>query len=159
MIYGFKLSASRLMRAVPTGAVLIAFGLAPASASEACSEIRKLVQAAPAGFSSVDQPPTFHDVGKPENCSISKELSGSSAYICFWEFDYRSPAATQGFETLNQSLIQCLGSDAQVKSDQPVNHPDFYDLKTYATDTATLSISIKDKAALEKTFVFLRVGG
>lgn len=38
-----------------------------------------------------------------------------------------------------------------------VNHPDSYDLLQFNFGPAIVSVSLKDKAALAKTYVFLRI--
>ncbi|WP_299288665.1 hypothetical protein [uncultured Tateyamaria sp.] len=88
-------------------------------------------------------------------CSTSLDLTGARALNCRWPFDYRAQAATDAFTELLDATAQCLDTDGV--TDQGVNHPDSYDLRTFTTDTAQVSVSIKDKGALQQTFIFLRV--
>ena len=93
--------------------------------------------------------------GTQGTCTTSFDLTGARALNCRWPFDYRAKAATDAFTDLINATTQCLNTDGL--SDQGVNHPDSYDLRTFTTETAQISISIKDKGALQQTFVFLRV--
>lgn len=133
-----------------------------AIASEICADLRALTALPRAEIEddlhsfSFRISPEF--TANPARCSQSKGQSGKSVRVCVWTFDYRSIRATEGFEALNRSLLQCLGPEVRIRSDQPVNHPDTYDLRTYVYGDASLSVSMKDKAALDKTYVFLRIG-
>lgn len=88
-------------------------------------------------------------------CTTSLDLSGARALNCRWPFAYRAKAATETFLLLVDDTARCLNTDGL--TDQGVNHPDSYDLRTFNTDSAQVSISIKDKGALQQTFIFLRV--
>jgi len=61
------------------------------------------------------------------------------------------------FEATKQGLAACLGPDAKETTDQIVNHPDAYDLREFELDGSTYAVSLKDKGALQQTYVFLRV--
>ena len=65
--------------------------------------------------------------------------------------------ATNQFIKLNNELRTYSGETFPVIEDLDVNHPDFYDLKTYTKMETSLAVSLKDKAALDQTYVFLRV--
>ena len=75
---------------------------------------------------------------------------------CQWIFDYRSEAAQRYFQQMVAEVHACKGAVALPK-DQPVNHPDSYELISYQLGNEVLTVSLKDKAALDQTFVFLRV--
>ena len=92
--------------------------------------------------------------GSQGTCSVSLNLSGEQANTCRWPFDYRAPEATLAFTALLDAATECLGTEAV--ADQGVNHPDSYDLRTFDTDQIQVAISIKDKGALQQTYVFLR---
>jgi hypothetical protein len=92
-----------------------------------------------------------------ETCAATTALSGGTEFHCAWAFPYRSDAARTAFAALNSSVGTCLSSPVRTDTDQRLNHPDSYDLRLYEADRARLSLSIKDKAALGKTYVFLRV--
>jgi hypothetical protein len=84
-------------------------------------------------------------------------LGGRTQLHCGWPFDYRSDSATTAFNELVDTLTACIGPDAQMISDQNVNHPDFYDLRIFQIDGFEVGASLKDKSGLRQTYVFLRV--
>ena len=87
-------------------------------------------------------------------CTRSLMLSGGSQVHCGWAFPYRAPAA---FERLVRTVAACLGTEASMTVDQDVNHPDFYDLQTFQSKGREIGVSLKDKAGLSETYVFLRI--
>jgi len=100
---------------------------------------------------------TLPETGKTAECTRSRVLAGGSQMHCGWAFSYRSPAAAQAFEHLLVTVADCLGAAARVTADKTVNHPDFYDLQTFQFEGQEIGVSLKDKAALSETYVFLRV--
>ncbi len=99
----------------------------------------------------VDFPDTPH-----ATCSRSIATGGAQSVHCSWPFAYRSVAARQNFDTLLLNLAQCFDKGITVSSGQGVNHPDSYDLRLFTSDKAAITASLKDKGALQQTFVFLR---
>lgn len=90
-------------------------------------------------------------------CSTSLQFGGGQQVQCGWPFAYRSEEADVAFARLNETVAACLGPDAAVSRDQSVNHPDFYDLRLYQIGGRETAVSLKDKAALQQTYVFLRI--
>ena len=74
--------------------------------------------------------------------------------VCRGTFDLADPGSRDSFEALTQKLATC--TDVPPVRDQGVNHPDFYDAWAFIIDGAPVTLSIKDKTALGKTFVVLR---
>ncbi|MEM7075357.1 MAG: hypothetical protein AAF484_09750 [Pseudomonadota bacterium] len=75
--------------------------------------------------------------------------------VCRWDFAYRATAAGALFDTLSETLSACLDpADAPAA---PVNHPDSYAQRQYRAAQTAVSVALKDKAGLDKSFVFLRV--
>lgn len=95
--------------------------------------------------------------GKPTTCRQSLMLGGGAQLHCGWAFPYRSDAASQAFEHLVRTVATCLGDEARITADLDVNHPDYYDLQTFTLERREVGVSLKDKATLAQTFVFLRV--
>lgn len=91
-------------------------------------------------------------------CATSRALSGPVSNHCYWSFPYRSALATQSFETLVQRVTKCANAQVHSKEDT-VNHPDTYDLRRFTIAGKIVDVSLKDKAALQQTIVFLRVSG
>ena len=100
---------------------------------------------------------TLPGTDETAQCTRSLVLSGGSQVHCGWAFSYRATAATNAFEHLVNTVTGCLGGAAHVTADQDVNHPDFYDLQTFQLNGREIAVSLKDKAALSQTYVFLRV--
>ena len=92
------------------------------------------------------------------SCLVTKK-SAQPSYHCAWEFPYRAAPAYDTFDDLVDRLDQCIGRQATLHSDRSVNHPDFYALRRFEMEQAQVSVSVKDKAALDRTFVFVRVQG
>jgi hypothetical protein len=90
-------------------------------------------------------------------CQTSVNQTGGTSQHCAWPFAYRAGQAKQVFETLITAVPDCLGDATQVSNDQGVNHPDFYDLRIFRTDKVEVGVSLKDKASLQETYVFLRI--
>lgn len=74
---------------------------------------------------------------------------------CRWTFLYRSRDASAVAEGLHRAIMKCDGL-VSVTKDTPVNHPDSYQARIYVFAANTFVLSIKDKAALNQTFVTLR---
>ena len=87
-------------------------------------------------------------------------LSGGShsQVHCGWAFPYRAPEANVAFERLMTAVSACRGAaEAIMMADQDVNHPDFYDLQTFQLKGQEIGVSLKDKAGLSETYIFLRI--
>jgi len=80
-------------------------------------------------------------------------------YHCAWTFPYRAKRAGDTFDAFAGKLDGCLARRATPHGDRSVNHPDSYAARRYDLERAEVSLSVKDKAALGKTFVFIRVQG
>ncbi len=139
----------------PKTALFCALWVVPmmAQAQDICREVKAMIldiqQDAPLAGE-------LHGVG---GCRDFRESSGAMGIICQQVFQYRTTVASRTFSELNQAMNACLHPLATVSQDQAVNHPDFYDLYQYTMDRGTVSVSLKDKASLQRTFVFLRVTG
>lgn len=75
--------------------------------------------------------------------------------VCRWSFEYRAQRAEDMFKEMAEKLTECLGRPKPQGS--PVNHPDSYTLMQFQNREAVISLSLKDKASLQQTFLFLRV--
>ena len=87
---------------------------------------------------------------------MAKELSGDF-YHCRWDFPHRAQEAYATFDDFVLSVGKCIGETADMLKDQNVNHPDYYALTRYEAEKASVTVSVKDKSALDRTFVFIRV--
>ncbi|MEM9577847.1 MAG: hypothetical protein AAF999_12635 [Pseudomonadota bacterium] len=93
--------------------------------------------------------------GKLPQCTRSRTLGGGTSDDCHWSFPYRSEAAYSSFARVSKQLQSCSG-DVQFEQEPRVNHPDSYDQITATIGDTDLSLSLKDKAALSETLIFLR---
>lgn len=71
---------------------------------------------------------------------------------------YRNAGAEALASKLWSGLMTCRAGQERAE-DLPVNHPDSYLLKIWDIETGIYRLSIKDKAALGATFVFLSFEG
>ncbi|MEM7243026.1 MAG: hypothetical protein AAF429_12650 [Pseudomonadota bacterium] len=94
-----------------------------------------------------------------EKCGLSNAGGGLFAHVCQWSFPLRDPAALSFFEEFEANALACLPLGEPLAPDQQVNHPDTYALKQYPFKDGVLNLSLKDKGALGRSFVFLRVSG
>ncbi|MEM7122980.1 MAG: hypothetical protein AAF563_16995 [Pseudomonadota bacterium] len=91
-------------------------------------------------------------------CRVNQS-SLSSAYYCAWAFPYRAELAGETFDRLARDIGDCVGAGATAQSGQSVNHPDTYDVRRFQTEEADVSVAIKDKVAMDATYVFVRIHG
>jgi hypothetical protein len=90
-------------------------------------------------------------------CAKGRALGGKSFAHCAIDFPFRARPANQAFDALSKAVMSCQGVTRREFTDQTVNHPDSYDLRLFDSPFGTVSLSLKDKGALQKTYVFLRV--
>jgi hypothetical protein len=90
-------------------------------------------------------------------CRQSVTLKGSKTGYCYWSFEFRAPQSVAAFNAVVDAMPGCLEGAAAGPQDQGVNHPNSYDLRRFRDASGQVSVSIKDKGELQKTFVFLRV--
>lgn len=91
-------------------------------------------------------------------CTLARSHLMPPAAHCNWAYPFRSPQATGAFEALFDEVAVCLGPDATPTSDDGVNHPDTYDLRRFEGQGMAVDVSLKDKGALQQSYVFLKVG-
>ena len=119
--------------------------------ADLCREVRALdAQSGPVMLA-------LPNTGDTVDCTRSLMLSGGSQLHCGWAFPYRAAAAKQAFEHLVAAVADCVGAAAQLQKGLNINHPDYYDLQTFRLEGQEFGVSLKDKAALSETYVFLRV--
>lgn len=123
------------------------------SANPICAAVATLL-GPDASITQLTLPPPFSGSSK---CSSALAQSGGRFTYCAWPFDYRAPVAHDAFKQLVDAVPTCLGLGVEGENDQKVNHPDFYDLQVFKSPQAEVSVSLKDKAGLQETYVFLRV--
>ncbi len=90
-------------------------------------------------------------------CEFGNNGTYGKSFHCKWPYDYRDPNAEAEFVRFDQALSDCFGTDAKLTPDQGVNHPDSYQLSQFSVGSSRVSVSLKDKASLGKTYIFLRL--
>ena len=100
-----------------------------------------------------EQAPHMAGMG-PGQCSVQIH---PDAQVCRWDFAYRAEEAQVAFDAMSGALATCAGPSGALTEDQPVNHPDSYALHRYMLQGREVALSLKDKAALGKSLIFLRV--
>ncbi len=90
-------------------------------------------------------------------CSPLRVLGAQPQQLCQAEFDFRSDAARDEYVRISAEMLKCFGKEAQREVGPAVNHPDSYDQTVFEVDGEEISVALKDKGALQKTYVFLRV--
>ena len=146
---------------VGVGCALSLVPLVKADTTVTCNEIAAIIAQASGNFTdwaSAEQqgepPPVLSDA---RNCALSQDISGRQQYHCQWEFDYRSQNTYETFNQLIEAMQSCFENQAVARKDQGVNHPDTYDQRQFDLEDVVITVSLKDRAALSRTFVFLRV--
>lgn len=89
------------------------------------------------------------------DCAPSRGLGGTVSLHCAWPFKYRSMQSLDAFESLLGQVAACANPIAADTSS--VNHPNSYDLRQFSSGVGVISVPLKDKGALNQTYVFLRV--
>lgn len=91
-------------------------------------------------------------------CSTYLGTQAVPGTSCYWEFPRRDALADGLAGKLWTDLQSCLPG-LQLVEDKQVNHPDSYFLRQWKSSTGLFAISVKDKSALNRSFVFLRFEG
>ncbi len=132
-----------------------------ASANEICMQMNLLLPQAQSNFlargtSDLVEPDVMRGA---DTCRMIRSSSGGNTFHCAWKFGYREKAAIASFNKVNQQLNDCFAQSIQRVKDEGVNHPDSYQQSEHVIDEVTVSVSIKDKGALQETYVFVGVQG
>ena len=125
--------------------------MASAASAELCRDIRTI------DGQSGETLLTLPFTGQTTTCMRSLILGGGAQLHCGWAFSYRADEASRAFDDLVSTVAECLGDEARITADLDVNHPDYYDLQTFSLDGREIGVSLKDKATLSETYVFLRI--
>ena len=122
-----------------------------------CSALLGTIAQADDGFQDWSPPVSGWPGAAPEACTRSLSQGGLVAMNCRWKFGYRVAAADVAHGALLEAVRHCVPNAHVVLEEAPVNHPDSYLATTFDAGTVTVAVTLKDKAALGASFVFLRV--
>ena len=122
-----------------------------------CSALWEVIAQADDGFQDWAPPVSGWPGAAPEACTRSLSQGGFDAMNCRWKFGYRVAAADAAHGALLAAVQQCVPAAQVVLEEAPVNHPDSYLATRFDAGAATVAVTLKDKAGLGASFVFLRV--
>lgn len=94
-------------------------------------------------------------LGEPDKCSTSIAIGGAQSMDCHWAFDFRDMAARAAYAELTGLLGACADGALEVQAAH-VNHPDSFDQVLAVVAGHSVSLSLKDKAVMGQTLIFLR---
>lgn len=80
-----------------------------------------------------------------------------SSYQCNWEHEQQDDAE-RAFRSLSEEVGACL-APATAREDASVNHPDFWASSYFELPGQAISVSLKNKLLLKKSFVSIQVDG
>ncbi|MEM0944875.1 MAG: hypothetical protein AAGI70_13120 [Pseudomonadota bacterium] len=126
---------------------LSALAALPAGAGEICGVLNATERALVAG----------REPGPPpaaEDCQLARALGGAREFVCHWSHPLGGGRAQ--FENLANEIALCPDL-TEAPRDQAVNHPDFYAQRRFIRPGAEIAVSLKDKAQLGQSFVFLKL--
>jgi hypothetical protein len=92
---------------------------------------------------------------KSARCGTTLQQGGAQAIHCYVEFQYRAQQATTDLAHLHSDLSTCFDEQIPIGAGQIVNHPDSFDQIEYCGQSHRYSLSLKDKAGLAQTLIFL----
>ena len=148
----------RLVKVGSLTAYLLCVGLGQTNSAEiTCGDLQNLTSLALNNFKYSKSNSTELPRLGADECSVALGEGGIRMYFCSWGFEYRSGEARSFFGELERKLIACLKPSSPARDDQQVNHPDSFIHDTYTVSGIDLSVSVKDKSPLQKTFVFVRM--
>ena len=124
--------------------------------SERCTPLNALVAQAASATEDPHALSALSDQLKAEQCGTALSETAAREIHCRWSFDYRSDESVEMQDRMASDIRDCLHAST-ISPEQGVNHPDTYDQQLYRAGDMALSVSLKDKAALQRSFVFLRI--
>ena len=91
-------------------------------------------------------------------CVILEDVEKRS-YQCTWKYPLGDERAQKTFQRFVKEMRNCIGNIAEERTDQPVNHPDFYASYYYQLMGGEASVTLKDKNKLMSTLVSIGIDG
>ena len=91
-------------------------------------------------------------------CVILEDVEKRS-YKCTWKFSYGDEQAHKTFQRFTKEMRNCIGNIADERTDQPVNHPDFYASYYYQLPGSEARVTLKNKSKLMSTLVSIVIDG
>ncbi len=91
-------------------------------------------------------------------CVILEDVEKMS-YRCVWKYPHGDERAQKTFQRFVKEMRNCIGNIAEERTDQSVNHPDFYASYYYQLPGGAASVNLKNKSKLMSTLVSIRIDG
>jgi hypothetical protein len=91
-------------------------------------------------------------------CVILEDVEKGS-YRCVWKYPHGDERAHKTFQRFVKEMRNCIGHIAEERTDQPVNHPDFYASYYYQLPGGEASVTLKNKSKLMSTLVSIGIDG
>ena len=111
--------------------------------------------AAPAGAEAANGAAPWATALSPERAPVSCGTDRGGPF-CRWEFDLGQGGSRTLFDTLSARMEACIASGS-IARDPGVNHPDSYRALILTRSGHVLTLVLKDKSALDQSFVTLRI--
>lgn len=148
-----------LLTTALVGIALIMLALRPTVGI--CKDLDRLGQDAATGFDAtrdelIDAPSgewsTSLGLTNTSDCSVYVDPA-RALYVCQWEYPLGDPEAESQYDSLSKRVAECVGNTTSEQADARVNHPDLWASTYFATPYGEVSVSLKDKNALGRSFV------
>ncbi len=137
---------------------LACIGISSLAHANTCITFEDAIQQASTNFETPPVTPfTIYGI-MPNLCDVATTSDGIKIYHCRWDYGYRTSDAAELLRTINIDIQRCLGIQSR-KIEDGVNHPDTYEQRLYRLGDINISLSLKDKAALNQSFVSLQISG
>ena len=95
-----------------------------------------------------------------KSCSILEDAA-KSTFQCVWTYSLQSSTAQQHYLRASTEIQHCLaeifGGELTLQQDQAVNHPDVYASQYYRHADGQITVSLKNKSALNSKLLTIRV--
>ncbi len=131
-----------------------------------CSDIFYLIEQSRSQFLAI-QRDTNSDFGGYEStfiladaqyCVILEDVEKKS-YKCTWKYPHGDERAHKAFQRFAKEMRNCIGNSAEERTDQPINHPDFYTAYYYQLAGGEARVTLKNKGKLMSTLVSIVIDG
>ena len=91
-------------------------------------------------------------------CVLLEDVEKRS-YKCTWKYPHGDEQAHKTFQQFVKEMRNCIGNVAEERTDQPVNHPDFYAAHYYQLPGSEARVTLKNKSKLMSTLVSIVIDG
>jgi len=153
-----------LVTGIAVVAAIAAAGTLATGAGSICDDLQRSIDESVSGFATIEHElidgaanewSTTFVIRGASDCSLTRDVKRAS-YQCEWEYELGDTAARTALAAMTNEVASCLGQSSS-RGDDSVNHPDFFAAQYFEIDHGQVSVSLKDKNALAKTYVTVGV--